>query len=89
MASFTACAQADGRVNTVVPGFIATPLLENGLDEAAFEGIAELHPIGRIGTAEELSALKFFLLSDQASFIFGRYHLVDGGYSSQYCTHDG
>ena len=76
-------AKAGIRVNSVGPGFIATPLLEKNLDEAALEGIAAMHPIGRLGVAEEVSALTCFLLSDQASFITGSYHLVDGGYTAQ------
>lgn len=71
------------RVNSIGPGFIATPLLEKNLDAAALEGIAAMHPIARLGTAEEVSALACFLLSDQASFITGSYHLVDGGYTAQ------
>ena len=71
------------RVNSVGPGFIATPLLEKNLDEAALAGIAGMHPVGRLGRAEEVSALTCFLLSDQAGFITGSYHLVDGGYTAQ------
>ncbi|MGX9353425.1 SDR family NAD(P)-dependent oxidoreductase (plasmid) [Shimia sp. W99] len=71
------------RVNAVGPGFIATPLLEKHLDAAALDGIAALHPIGRLGEAAEVSAMTCFLLSDQASFITGSYHLVDGGYTAQ------
>jgi len=76
-------AKAGVRVNAVGPGFIATPLLEKNLDEAALDGIAALHPAGRLGEAAEVSALTCFLLSDQASFITGSYHLVDGGYTAQ------
>jgi NAD(P)-dependent dehydrogenase (short-subunit alcohol dehydrogenase family) len=76
-------AKAGVRVNSVGPGFIGTPLLEKNLDEAALEDIAGMHPIGRLGTAEEVSALVCFLLSDQASFITGSYHLVDGGFTAQ------
>lgn len=76
-------AKAGVRVNAVGPGFIATPLLAKHLDEEALQGIAALHPVGRLGTAEEVSALTCFLLSDQASFITGSYHLVDGGYTAQ------
>ncbi len=71
------------RVNAVGPGFINTPLLEKNLDEASLAMIAGLHPLGRLGTAEEVSALTCFLLSDQAGFITGSYHLVDGGYTAQ------
>jgi NAD(P)-dependent dehydrogenase (short-subunit alcohol dehydrogenase family) len=76
-------ATAGVRVNSVGPGFIATPLLEKNLDENALAGIAALHPIARLGDAAEVSALTCFLLSEQASFITGSYHLVDGGYTAQ------
>lgn len=76
-------AKAGVRVNSVGPGFISTPLLEKNLDEATLGVIAGMHPVGRLGTAEEVSALTCFLLSDQARFITGSYHLVDGGYTAQ------
>jgi NAD(P)-dependent dehydrogenase (short-subunit alcohol dehydrogenase family) len=41
-----------------------------------------LQPIGRRGKPEEVSALVCFLLSEQASFITGSLHLVDGAYSA-------
>ena len=71
------------RINAVGPGFIDTPLLSKNLDAATLKHIAGLHPIGRLGTSEEVSALACFLLSDTASFITGSYHLVDGGYVAQ------
>lgn len=76
-------AKAGIRVNAVGPGFINTPLLDKNLDEATLGAIAGMHPIGRLGTSEEVSALTCFLLSDAASFITGSYHLVDGGYTSR------
>lgn len=48
------------RVNSVGPGFIATPLLEKHLDNEALAGIADLHPIARLGEAKEVSALTCF-----------------------------
>lgn len=71
------------RINSVGPAFIATPLLTKNLSEEMLEGLAGMHPIGRIGTPEEVSALTCFLLSDRASFITGSYHLVDGAYTAQ------
>lgn len=71
------------RINAVGPAFIATPLLSKNLSQEVMDGLAALHPVGRLGTAEEVSALVCFLLSDRASFITGSYHLVDGGYTAQ------
>ncbi|MGD9863209.1 MAG: SDR family NAD(P)-dependent oxidoreductase [Pseudodonghicola sp.] len=74
---------ADGiRVNAIGPGYIETPLLD-GLDRETHAALRTLHPLGRLGTPEEVAALACFLLSDRASFITGSYHLVDGGYTAQ------
>ncbi len=70
------------RVNAVGPAFIDTPLL-NALPPEQKEALVAVHPVGRLGKPEEVSALTLFLLSDQALFINGSYHLVDGGYTAQ------
>jgi NAD(P)-dependent dehydrogenase (short-subunit alcohol dehydrogenase family) len=70
------------RINAVGPGFIATPMVTKGLDAAALEAVKGLHPVGRLGTPEEVSGLTCFLLSDRATFVTGSYHLVDGGYTA-------
>lgn len=70
------------RVNSVGPAFIETPLLTKNLSAEMLAGLASLHPMGRIGKPEEVSALTCFLLSDRASFITGSYHLVDGAYTA-------
>jgi NAD(P)-dependent dehydrogenase (short-subunit alcohol dehydrogenase family) len=75
---------ADGvRVNAVGPAFIDTPLLSKNLSREVMDGLAALHPVNRLGSSEEVSALVCFLLSARASFITGSYHLVDGGYTAQ------
>jgi len=71
------------RVNSIGPGFITTPLLAANLDAAAQRAIGALHPMQRMGTPAEVAALACFLASDEASFITGSYHLVDGGYTAQ------
>ncbi len=71
------------RINAVGPAFIDTPLLTKNLEPQMIQGLANLHPAGRIGRTEEVAALVQFLLSDEASFINGSYHLVDGGYTAQ------
>lgn len=70
------------RINSVGPGYISTPLLD-ALDEATMKALVGLHPIGRLGTSEEVARLCLFLNSDDASFITGSYYNVDGGYLAQ------
>jgi len=71
------------RVNSVGPGFIKTPLIDNNLSEDVQTMLVGRHPIGRLGRSEEVAALIAFLASDDASFISGSYHLVDGGYTAE------
>lgn len=71
------------RVTAVGPGFIETPLLSTATPDETLNGLRGLHPVGRLGTSDEVAALTLFLLSDAASFITGSYHLVDGGYAAQ------
>lgn len=72
------------RVNAVGPGFILTPLLDKnldkGLDKKAIKGLVDLHPIGRLGTPEEVAELVLWLASDKSSFVTGSYYNIDCGY---------
>ena len=70
------------RTNAVGPGFIDTPLVRSSLSADQLTALEQQHATGRLGTDAEVSALVLFLLSDDASFISGSYHLVDGGYSA-------
>ncbi|WP_161887713.1 SDR family NAD(P)-dependent oxidoreductase [Pontibacter russatus] len=71
------------RVNSIGPGYISTPLIEHSLDEAARNALVGLHPMGRLGTSEEVANLALWLNSDKASFVTGSYYNVDGGYLAQ------
>jgi len=75
------------RVNSISPGSIRTPMLARSAahfrpdrpTEGAFERFGADHPLGRIGTPEEVAELAAFLASDRASFCTGGDYLVDGG----------
>jgi len=72
------------RVNAVNPGVVVTNIhRRGGMAEdnyAAFlERSKQTHPIGRVGTGEEVAELILFLASDRASWITGATYSIDGG----------
>lgn len=76
------------RVNSVHPGFVDTPLVRayaegSGHAEELLRGLAALHPVGRLGRAEEVASVIAFVASDEASFMTGSEVVVDGGYTAQ------
>jgi len=71
------------RINSVGPGYIVTPLLTKTLNQEAMDSLVLLHPIGRLGRAEEVAELVLWLSSPKASFVTGAYYPVDGGYLAQ------
>ena len=74
-------AQQGIRVNAVCPAFIHTPLISDlEQDEDTRRMLVGLHPMGRLGEPQEVADLVVWLCSDQASFVTGSAHLVDGGY---------
>ena len=69
------------RVNAVCPGTAWSPMVEVAAqDPKVLEYLTSLHPIGRIGTSEEIAAGVIWLCSDDASFVLGHALSVDGGY---------
>lgn len=52
-------------------------------DKSTQEFMANLHPVGRSGRAEEIASAVLFLCSEGASFITGTNLLVDGGFTDQ------
>jgi len=71
------------RVNAVNPGVVVTELhtVTNAVSDYAgfLERSKATHPIGRVGSAEEVACLVLFLLSAEASWITGSTYSIDGG----------
>src|SRR5215212_5236905 len=72
------------RCNSVHPGYIDTPMIAQRLDQpvgnmSGRQWLEDLHPIGRLGRAEEVAAMILFLLSDESSFSTGSEFVCDGG----------
>ena len=77
------------RVNSICPGGIETRMLDSLVSQASGgrvgtrEMMEPLHPIGRIGTPNEVAELIVWLCSPRASFVTGANIAIDGGYVAQ------
>ncbi|MDF1644865.1 MAG: glucose 1-dehydrogenase [Pseudomonadales bacterium] len=75
------------RVNSVHPGFIDTPMIQQIFDgdqgEAARQHLISLHPIGRLGDPQDIANGVLYLASDESSFVTGSELVIDGGYTAQ------
>ena len=68
------------RVNALAPGLVDTPLAERiTSNEKALEASVSMHPLGRIGTADEVASLATWLLTDEGSWVTGAILPIDGG----------
>jgi 2-keto-3-deoxy-L-fuconate dehydrogenase len=77
------------RCNAICPGTIESPSLEDRIatasketgksEDAVRQDFIARQPMGRLGTAREVAALAVFLAGDEASYVTGQAHLVDGG----------
>ncbi len=73
------------RVNAICPAAIGTPMLKAGFDgqPQAFAQLEAHHPIGRIGTPEEVAELAAFVCSDRSPFMTGACLDLSGGISGR------
>jgi NAD(P)-dependent dehydrogenase (short-subunit alcohol dehydrogenase family) len=72
------------RVNAVCPGSTMTPMMRRGLDRdpRLEEAYKKSHPLGRLGTPEDIGEAVMWMCSDEASFVTGVALPVDGGYTA-------
>ena len=73
------------RANAICPGTVDSPSLhqrlkETGNYEQALKDFIARQPIGRLGRAEEISALVTYLASDESAYTTGQAHVIDGGW---------
>jgi NAD(P)-dependent dehydrogenase (short-subunit alcohol dehydrogenase family) len=80
------------RVNSVHPGYIWTPMVEEYSKSANFakvygkdgrEALDRLHPIGHVGEPKDVAYAVLYLASDESKFVTGSELVVDGGYTAQ------
>jgi NAD(P)-dependent dehydrogenase (short-subunit alcohol dehydrogenase family) len=72
------------RVNAVAPGAIDTEMVDRfaGKEGDARNWLISQHPVGRLGTAQEIAAAVLYLASDAAKFTTGSILAVDGGWGA-------
>lgn len=76
------------RVNSVHPGFIWTPMVENyaksqGNVEEVRKMLDSLHPIGHVGKPDDIAYGILYLASDESKFVTGSELVIDGGYTAR------
>jgi NAD(P)-dependent dehydrogenase (short-subunit alcohol dehydrogenase family) len=81
-----AYAKSNVRCNVICPGAVDTPMMAHvlhGENQRLREGYRRAHPLGRVGTPEDIAAMALFLASDESSWVTGTVLPIDGGNSAQ------
>jgi len=77
------------RVNSIHPGYILTPMVENVLKagggdfEEAKKNVGALHPLGHMGEPDDIAYGIVYLASDESKFVTGSELVIDGGYTAR------
>ena len=72
-------AQDGVRVNAVCPGFVLTPMTQDGAARRGEELLNKV-PMHRLGKPDEIAEAVVWVSCDRASFVTGSFYTVDGGY---------
>ena len=71
------------RINSVHPGVVDTEMIRGAMNQEGMQAAVRAHPLGRMGTAEDIAYGVLYLASDEASFVTGAELVIDGGYTAQ------
>lgn len=77
------------RFNSIHPAYIWTPMVENHLRatspdlEQAKAAAGAAHPLGRMGTPDDIAWCVVYLLSDESAFVTGAEFVIDGGFTAR------
>ena len=71
------------RINSVHPGVVDTEMIRGSMNQEGMQAVTRAHPLGRMGTAEDIAYGVLYLASDEASFVTGAELVIDGGYTAQ------
>lgn len=76
------------RCNAISPGRVHTPFVDGfiaknypGQETQMYEKLSKDHPIGRMAKPEEIAHLALYLCSDEAAYVTGSNHFIDGGFT--------
>ena len=70
------------RINSVHPGVVNTEMVKNLLTQEGGQAIVHAHPLGRVGTSEDIAYGVLYLASDESSFVTGSELVIDGGFTA-------
>ncbi len=76
------------RCNAISPARVHTPFVDRfiadnypGREDEMFDALAATQPVGRMAEPDEIAGLATYLCSDEAAFVTGSNHLIDGGFT--------
>jgi cyclopentanol dehydrogenase len=70
------------RINSVHPGVVDTEMVRDLLAQEGMQGLIQAHPLGRVGTSDDIAYGVLYLASDESSFVTGSELIIDGGFTA-------
>ncbi|MGE0821432.1 MAG: glucose 1-dehydrogenase [Candidatus Binatia bacterium] len=70
------------RINSVHPGVVDTEMVRGLMQSEGMQSVVAAHPLGRVGTSEDIAYGVLYLASDESSFVTGAELVIDGGFTA-------